>query len=653
MPSSRVVSLLPSATEIVGALGMAELLVGVTHECDVCPDEVGMRRVLERGVERVTISDIEPSAMTQAAIDQAVKNSLSQGLSLYGLREEALVRARPSVILTQALCSVCAPDYAGVQEMCRQLAARMLGDPEQLPEIVNLEPSTLGDVAETFLTVARACGAPERGDALKREFDRKLASVRVAVQGAPARRVLLLEWLEPPFNAGHWVPEQIEAAGGVPVAGSAASKSKELSWDAIESADPDVIAVACCGFDLARNRADLQALLAGTTAASLRFSALRAVRAGRVYALDGNRYYARPAPSLAEGAAVLARVIHAENAGVVERLGQLGWMPAEGVAWARVAPSASLPATAAQPAAAPRESGPSFAALHAAACARGESSYIDPDTGYRVFTQLGLERRGTCCGCGCRHCPYGHVQVKDKAARIQQPAFLHRRAGASGDTRPRHVLFWSGGKDSLLALRAWLRARRAQASFTTQGALSSLLLLTTFDAKTRVVAHQEVSIADVQRQAQTLDLDLLGVPLHPGVPYLEGVESGLARVAAEAGPVGSLVFGDLHLEHVRAWRDSELARFGYPLEYPLWQVDQQVLLDDLWASSVPCVLSACPGKASAPRPAGVVVGRRFDAELVRVLRASGWDAFGEEGEFHTLAQVWLTPPARALGVETT
>ena len=645
MSEPRIVSLLPSATEIVGALGVSHLLVGVTHECDVCPDAAGMRQLLQRGVERVTVSEIQPHAMAQGDIDRAVKRSLSEGLSLYALREDVLARVRPSVVLTQALCSVCAPDYASVQQLCQNMAARLMGDTEQPPLVVNLEPSTLADVADTFLTVADAVGVPDRGVALKREFEHKLSLVRAAVRGEPAPRVLLLEWLDPPFNAGHWVPEQIEAAGGVPLSGSAAGKSKELSWDAIAEADPDVIVVACCGFDLSRNRADVAALLAGESPASQRFRALGAVRQGRLYALDGNRYYARPAPSLAEGSAVLARVIHDRSPHVVARLEELGWLPAEDVAYARVARGApALPVAARTPV-------PGFAAVHERACALGQHSYVDPDTGYRVFTQLGLERRGTCCGCGCRHCPYGHVQVRDKAARIQQPAFLHRRQQTADPGQGRHVLFWSGGKDSLLALRAWLRARRADSRATPEQALASLVLLTTFDAKTRVVAHQEVSISDVARQAQVLDLDLLGVPLHPGMAYLERVEAGLARAAAEAGRIESLLFGDLHLEHVRAWRDSELSGFGYPLEYPLWHEDPGLLLEDLWASGVPCVLSACPGKPPEPPVAGVEVGRRFDAELVQVLRSAGWDAFGEDGEFHTLAQVWLTSPERALGLQ--
>jgi len=484
--------------------------------------------------------------------------------------------------------------------------------------------------------------------ALKRAFEQKLDAVRAITAGLAAPRVLLLEWLDPPFNAGHWVPEQIEAAGGDPVTGTRGGKSKQLSWDEVEAADPDVIVVACCGFDLARNARDLATLLLDTSAAeaSRRFRALRAVRAGRLYALDGNRYYARPAPSLAEGALVLARVIHAGNPKLVERFEKLGFLPEEGVAWAE----ATLPGGPANTPPSHSDQATGFGVLHDQACALGQLTYTDPDTGYRVFTRVGLERRGTCCGCGCRHCPYGHANVVDKAARIQEPAFLHRRTRSAQRDPVQHVLFWSGGKDSLLALRTWLRPR-LDGSAAQEQALASLTLLTTFDAKTRIVAHQEVNIADVQRQARALDLDLVGVPLHPGMPYLERVEAGLDRITSDGACVESLIFGDLHLDHVKAWRDSALGGLGYRLEYPLWQVSEQVLLDDLAASGVPCVLSACPGKPPEPALAGVEVGRPFDGQLVEAVRRAGWDAFGENGEFHTLAQVWLTSRERALGID--
>ncbi len=644
MAPARIVSLLPSATEIVGALGLADQLVGVTHECDVCPDVQGMQRLLARGVERVTTSHIDPHALSQSAIDGAVRQSLSSGLSLYELREDALRRARPTLILTQALCSVCAPAHDEVAEVCRRLGAALADDEGSEPTVIHLEPATLAGVAATFETVAAAAGVVERGRSLRQGFDDKLRALRAVTATTSRPKVLLLEWLEPPFNAGHWVPEQIEAAGGNPVTGSSGSHSRQLGWDEIERADPDVVAVACCGFDLARNAADVRALLSSSASeAALRLRSLRAVQAGRLYALDGNRYFARPAPSLAVGAAVLARVIHDGQAPLVQRLEALGFLPPEGEAWSKIA---AAPVSRAVPGG----QRVSFVDLHERACAAGELTYIDPETGYRVFTRLGLERRGSCCGCGCRHCPYGHVNVVDKAARIQQPAFLHRRPGADR-AKSRHVLFWSGGKDSLLALRAWLRARLERASQSVGSALDSLVLLTTFDAATRVVAHQEISIADIERQARALGLDLVGVPLHPGTEYLERVERGLELVTQEGGRIESLVFGDLHLAHIKEWRDGALARFGAALDYPLWQIDQEVLLRDLASSQVPCVVSACPGSPSQPSADGVAVGQPFDRRLVDAAKRAGWDAFGENGEFHTLAQVWQVPPERALGIE--
>lgn len=640
--SSRILSLLPSTTEIVGALGLADRLVGVTHECDVCPDEKGMERLIARGVERVTTAHINPHVMSQHAIDDAVKSSLSAGLSLYQLDEEAVRRSKPTVVLTQALCSVCAPAYDEVRQVCQALGAALADDAGGEPAVLSLEPSDLAAVGETFVTIGAAAGAEERGHALKQEFEGKLRALQAITATLARPKVLLLEWLDPPFSGGHWVPEQIQIAGGEPVTSGVGEKSTQLSWDAIEAADPDVVVVACCGFDLARNLEDTRRLLSQDgSEASRRFRSLRAVEQGRLYALDGNRYFARPAPSLAEGAAILARVIHAENPTVVSRLDELAFLPSEGTAWAHVPPFEAN-SVKRMPTVSPIEN------LHEQACAAGQTSYLDPATGYRVFTRLGLERRGTCCGCGCRHCPYGHVNVQDKAARIQQPAFLHRRERRSNEA-PRHVLFWSGGKDSLLALRAWLRSRTAGGQ-DAELALDSLVLLTTFDAITRTVAHQEVPISDVERQARALDLDLVGVPLHAGMEYLERVRSGLERVTAEGERIESLVFGDLHLAHIREWREGALSQFGLRLDYPVWQVEQRDLMEDLVASDVPCVVSACPGDPPESSPVPVHVGSRFDHQLADSARRAGWDAFGENGEFHTLAQVWQVPRHRALGI---
>lgn len=270
--------------------------------------------------------------------------------------------------------------------------------------------------------------------------------------------------------------------------------------------------------------------------------------------------------------------------------------------------------------------------IHERACERGEPSYVDPESGLIVLTELGLEARGACCGCGCRHCPYEHenVPADTRAGRIQRPAILH---GRIDDDTGYDVLFWSGGKDSLLARRALARERPSR----------PLVLLTSFDASTRTVAHQEIGLDQIVRQADALKLPLIGVPLHAGQVYLDQIEQGLRLVPR---PI-RLVFGDLHLAEIRTWREQELGplaeRRGAQLHFPLWNIDYDVLLDDLEASGVRCVISAVPD----PAEIGISVGQRFDRSLIDAL-PPGVDPFGETGEFHTLAQVWDTPaPLRA------
>jgi len=280
--------------------------------------------------------------------------------------------------------------------------------------------------------------------------------------------------------------------------------------------------------------------------------------------------------------------------------------------------------------------------LHEAACARGDDFYTDPASGYLVFTKVAHERRGKCCGSGCRHCPFGHenVSAARRAAKIQQPAFLHvgaseraREGAAAGEADPGTVaLCWSTGKDSYLSLRALRR----------QG--KDVVLVTTFDAQTRVIANQETGISDALRQARHLDVSLMGIPLHPGSEYVERFKAGLDAVRKRRR-VAALAFGDLHLEHIRSWRDDMLrpeAMGVGELLYPLWQVPYETLLADLESSGTPCEVSAL-GKhygADPPWAPLLAVGMRFDRALAGRLEAAKCDAFGENGEFHTLAKVW-------------
>ena len=282
-----------------------------------------------------------------------------------------------------------------------------------------------------------------------------------------------------------------------------------------------------------------------------------------------------------------------------------------------------------------------IASLHAAAVAAGEKTYTDPLSGYKVMTSDTLRKRGRCCGCGCRHCPYSHANVamEKRAAKISAPALLHGSFtdlhGSSTD-----VLFWSGGKDSFLAARALTREHG-----TSRG---TLLLLTTFDANNRTVAHQEVHISSIVRQATALGVPLLGVPLWPHIAYEDRVGEALRLIGANGVQVRRVCNGDLHLESVRAWRDERLgsvvAEIGAVSHAPIFNVPYEALLDDLAASGTPCTVCAIgDAQCWSGREPCVSIGERFDAALAHRLGAAGVDRFGENGEFHTLAEVWNAP----------
>lgn len=273
---------------------------------------------------------------------------------------------------------------------------------------------------------------------------------------------------------------------------------------------------------------------------------------------------------------------------------------------------------------------------HRRALENGESSYIDPQTGFHVFTEIGLRRRGQCCGSGCRHCPFQHeaMSLADRAARGKQPSWLS--ADVPPDA-PVDVLFWSGGKDSFLALRALGREGPSgrKGPLGREGPPRPVVLLTTFDVATRTVAHQEIPIDAVIRQAEHLGLPLLGVPLHSGETYMDRI-----RAACELVPrIARLVFGDLHLLHIREWRSVAFREFaadrGASLHFPLWGVPYDALIADLEASGVACEVSAVTEAARGV----VAVGERFDRAMMARLPRS-IDSFGENGEFHTLVKVW-------------
>ena len=287
-PARRIISLLPSATEIVCALGLADRLVAVTHECDFPPDALD-------DVPRVTANRLPPEVSGSREIDAAVRSALTSGHGIYALDEARMAELEPDLVLTQELCRVCAVSYPTVLE-----AARSLGG-DGGPVVVSLEPHTLDDVLATIELVARLAGVEERGSEVVSGLRRRLASVE---RPDRAQRVAVVEWLDPLFAPGHWVPEQVERAGGTPVIGWPHEPSRELAWRAVAEADPEVIVLGLCGFDLPTSLGEWAAFepppeLAATTA----------WRTGQVWAIDGSAYASRPGPRLVDGVEVLAAIL--------------------------------------------------------------------------------------------------------------------------------------------------------------------------------------------------------------------------------------------------------------------------------------------------------------------------------------------------------
>jgi iron complex transport system substrate-binding protein len=284
----RIVSLLPSATEIVCALGLESSLVGVTHECDF-PAAVAR-------LPKVTRTLI-PHDAASADIDALVRERLKTQQALYTLDLPTLEALAPDLIVTQALCDVCAVADAGVREAACALPGQ--------PRVVNLEPTCLDDVFACLGLVAEAAGVEARGREVVAALRARVAAVASrAARVQPTPSVGLLEWIDPPFSSGHWTPELIALAGGRPLLGAAGERSHTLTWDAVRAADPDVLMIACCGFDVARTRQDLPIL-----ARQPGFDTLTAVRAGRVYVTDGNAYFSRPGPRLVDSLEILAHAL--------------------------------------------------------------------------------------------------------------------------------------------------------------------------------------------------------------------------------------------------------------------------------------------------------------------------------------------------------
>lgn len=282
----RIVSLVPSATELLFALGLDDEVVGVTHECDHPP--------AARELPAVTRNRID-DGLTAAEIDAAVREWTERGEAIYALDEELVDELAPDLIVTQALCAVCAVSHADVLAVAGRLASA--------PRVISLDPRTLGEVLGDVRTLAEATGRREAGVALVHDAATRIDRVRLAVRGARRPRVAALEWLDPVFVAGHWTPQLIEHAGGEDVLGLPGEHSETRTWEEVASARPDVVVVMPCGYDASRAHEEADAYR----------EQLESLNAATIAAVDAAGNFSRPGPRLIDGLEVLGHLLHPDR----------------------------------------------------------------------------------------------------------------------------------------------------------------------------------------------------------------------------------------------------------------------------------------------------------------------------------------------------
>jgi iron complex transport system substrate-binding protein len=287
---TRIISLLPAATEIAFALGLMEDVVGVSHECDF-PKEANAR-------PRVTHCPVHNAGLTSVEVDQWVRRALQDRGTIYTIDEPLLRELRPDVILTQKLCDVCAVGYGTVARLAETLPAP--------PQVVNLEPTTLSDIFDDIRRVADACGVLWRAEKLVTRLSERVELVRRRAKRVLYRpRCFLMEWVEPPFCSGHWGPELVEIAGGCDSLGRRHQPSAQVDWRAVVNIRPEIIVLALCGYDISRARCDYEVLRSFPD-----FDSLPAAHDGEIYLVDASAYFARPGPRIVDSLEILAGILH-------------------------------------------------------------------------------------------------------------------------------------------------------------------------------------------------------------------------------------------------------------------------------------------------------------------------------------------------------
>jgi iron complex transport system substrate-binding protein len=282
----RIVSLVPSATEMLFALGLGDEVTAVTHECDYPPEA--------RERPRVTRDVIGPG-LDAAEMDRAVRDLTEQGQAIYELDEPALARLQPDLIVTQALCAVCAVSYDDVKAVAERL------DPQ--PQVVSLDPHTLGEMLGDVRTLAAATDAKDAGVDLVQDAASRIDRVKLAVRASSPVSVAALEWLDPVYTAGHWTPQLIEYAGGLDLLGMTGEHSERRSWEDVAAAKPEVVVVMPCGYDAERAAEEAYEYA----------DELQSLGARRVVAVDAAAYFSRPGPRLVDGLELMAHILHPDR----------------------------------------------------------------------------------------------------------------------------------------------------------------------------------------------------------------------------------------------------------------------------------------------------------------------------------------------------
>ena len=360
MNNPRIVSFLPSATEIACALGLSDSLLGITHECDY-PPSVRSKPVVVRNVLPI-------EQMSQSEIDRAVAERMRDGLSLYQIDEKLLGEIAPDLILTQDLCQVCAPSGNEVSQVLKSLP--------KTPQILWMTPRSVSEIFDNIRDLGTATGRIDKATRLIDDCRARLDALSALTgKGTSRPRVFCMEWLDPIYASGHWVPELVQAAGGVDEVGRAGGESVRVSWDDIATFAPEVLVIMPCGFNLQQTMKQIWSVFGsyGTRANDPSFFDLPAVRNNRVYAVDANSYFARPGPRVVEGAELLAHLIHPE---LFDHIPEV---------FANAFQRVDL-------------------ALLRGILIEGRDYTLE--NGAMVFTASYLQRRGYCCDSGCRNCPY-------------------------------------------------------------------------------------------------------------------------------------------------------------------------------------------------------------------------------------------------------